>query len=252
MRLSNKAIRKILTAVGVIGVGVTGWLSAKGSEKAKEKTDTKEKAKCYIPAIVSGVITTASIIGHDRLSSNEIAALTTTAAFAVSNRDKLQGFINEKLGKEAAVEAKKQLYPSESSMIEDTGRGSTKFLDAYSGRKFYSNLNSVKRGEEMISRRLNDGEFVNYNDLYFSWGIVRTEFGETHGWIPDDNFYEHDIYDDNPIGFHHDEGIDFDGSKLIVITIESEPKQYWSREDLSGATWGLAAPPNLEAARKGA
>jgi hypothetical protein len=241
MKISKSTIRLILTGVSMAGVWITSYFSAKGKEAEKPDESKKEKIKHYIPAIVSGAVTTVCIGCNHKISSNEIAALATTASFAIAHRDKLQEVVKKELGEDKAKEIEKETIPiNDITPIENTGRGSTKFLDLYSGRKFYSNMDSVKKACKSINRRLSNGEFICYNDLFQGWGLTRSELGENHGWIPSEDCFEHED-DENIIGFDFDSAIDFDGSPLIVITMEDKPSEYW--DDGTGMWYNYGADP---------
>ncbi len=227
MKINKTTIRLLLTGASMAGVWLTSWLSVKGKEAEKPDESKKERLKHYIPAIVSGAATTVCIGCNHKISSNEIAALATTASFAIAHRDKLQETMKKELGEEKAKEVEKASVPIiDTTPCEVTGRGSTKFLDLYSGRKFYSNRDSAERALKAINKRLANGEFVNYNDLFQGWGLTRSELGENHGWIPAEDYY-YFKEDDNIIGYDFDSAIDFDGCPLWVITMEQKPTEYW-------------------------
>ncbi len=247
MKISKSTIRLILTGVSMAGVWITSYFSAKGKAAEKPGESKKEKIKHYIPAIVSGSLTTVCIGCNHKISSNEIAALATTASFAIAHRDKLQEAVKKELGEEKTKSIEKDTIPINNTSIENTGRWSTKFLDLYSGRKFYSNMDSVKKTCAVINRRLANGEFICYNDLFQGWGLIRSELGENHGWIPAEDYFEYKV-DDDIIGFDFDSAIDFDGTPLIVITMEDKPTEYW--DDGSGMFYNWGSGPALDKRKK--
>lgn len=231
MIFNKNTLRLVLTIFGVVGVPLTSWISVKCSEKAKDETTTKGKVKRYIPAIISGAATTASIIGSHRVSSKEIAALTATASFAVANRDKLEEAVKPYISKEevaklkeASVEETNKIHKSQT--IEWTGRGKIKVLEGFSGRLFYSSLEAVKLAEEKLCKALNNGIYISLNDFYSYLGIQQTDFGRDYGWAPVDEWYAR-WFEDNPIGFDNTFVEDEDGSPMIVISMEALPMGYY-------------------------
>lgn len=135
---------KFLTAISVIGVGVTAVLVAKGQMKADriiaentsyilpeaEEEEVEDGSpvefefvppevtpkeyfeatwKCYIPGAVSGALTIAAIIGAQYISAKQIAALSASVAMLVKNRDQLEKAIREKYGEEALQKLKQTM-----------------------------------------------------------------------------------------------------------------------------------------------
>lgn len=210
MKITRGMIRLGLTIFGCIGVGVTSVLSAKCHEKAKEQEDPKEKAKCYIPAVVSGVATCACIIGNQSMSSKEIAAVTATATYAIANRNRLEEKLKEYLPEKDIQELRKEncevyMQPRDTSHIEETGNGRLRFIESYSGREFYSSLDAVLSAEKRVSEKLRSGRSVSMNDFYGYIGISKSEFGDDWIWVPNITFsYDEDDCDiDEPVIFEH-------------------------------------------------
>jgi len=223
MIFNKHVVRLVLTTIGVIGVPLTSWLSVKCHEKAKDEETTEGKIKHYIPAAVSGVATVASIIGSHRVSSKEIAALTATATFAVTNRDKLSEAVKTYIKKEDV----KQIAADSThtgQCIEATGYGNVKFLDAYSGRLFYSSLEAVKKAEDKLNKMLNNGEYINLNDFYSFLNIEQTDFGFERGWAPTDDWFPR-WYENNAIGFDNTIVNDKEGKPMMLISMEMTPME---------------------------
>ena len=203
MNINTKWVRLGMSLVGVAGVGITSVLSVKCHDKAKDKKEKKEKLIAYAPAIASGVLTSACILGSHHLSSKQIAALTASCGYLAANRDKLEKKIKEKFGEDRLREIKtdvsvdtvregkskevittdtKKTLPRKSS-VEWTGNGPLKCFEGYSGRYFYSTLEKVKEAEQKLNNRLHDGEYVCLNDFYELLGMAKTHFGNTFGNI---------------------------------------------------------------------
>ena len=231
MKINKSMIRLVLTALGIPSTPITSWLSIKCHDKAKEVEDKKEKAKCYVPAVVSGVATAACVIGSHKVSSKEIAALSATASFAIANRDKLEEKVKEvipdqKQTKEEITKSK-AIVVSDRPSIESTGRGMLKCLEGYTGRMFYSSLEAVKSAEEKLSRRFSDGQYICLNDFYQLLGITQTHFGHQFGWVPSQDYYPYFVIDDNPLQFENNLVKDEDGNDMLVIEIYNYPMESW-------------------------
>lgn len=227
MKINGKVIRLALTALGMLGVPITSWLSVKCHEKAKNAETKKEKALCYIPAIISGTATCACIGGSHHVGSKEIAALTATASFAVANRNKLEEKLAPLIQKEEALDIRKEVAkkPLSGQPIEFSGNGPLRFLECYSGRKFTSSLENVLSGEKRLNKEIREGAAVCMNDLYHYWNITQTEFGDQFGWIPSDDPNCYNYCD--PVMFQHEMVEDDDGQPLCLIIIYDYPQENW-------------------------
>lgn len=243
LKVSKNLIRLVLTGLGVIGIPVTSYLSVKCHENAKETDDKKEKVKCYVPAIASGVATAACVIGSHKVSSSQIAALSATASFAIANRDKLEEQIKKQLpDKEAKKEiakakidalnhldkeVSKDITVYNKQCIEATGYGMLKCLEGYSGRLFYSTMEKVLEAEEKMNHLYNEGEYVCMNDFYKFLNIIETHHGNQWGWVPDERYFPEFQNSNNPLGFHNKMGQDEDGNDMLIIEIMTYPMEDW-------------------------
>lgn len=244
MKIPTRWISLGLSLLGVGGVGLTSWLAIKGHEDAKDKEDKNEKIFAYKWAILSGVGTSACILGSHHVSQKEIVALTGTCAYLAANRDKIEQKIRSKYGKEKLEEIKhsvsiesakesrlptntkiKEAIPTKSS-IEWTGGGTLKCFEGYSGRMFYSSLEKVKEAEKKLNNRLHDGEYVCLNDFYTLLGISETHFGNTFGWPANDDYY--DISIEEPIAFENTIVEDsLSGEPVLIIDVYTYPMECW-------------------------
>lgn len=244
--MNSRWISLGLSLFGVGGVGLTSYLAIKGHEESKDKTDKKEKLLAYKWAILSGVGTSACILGSHHVSSKEIAALTASCTYLAANRDKIEKKIKEKFGEEKLHEIKtdigvdtvkekkskeiattdtKKMLPRKSS-VEWTGNGPLKCFEGYSGRYFYSTLEKVKEAEMKLNNRLHDGEYVCLNDFYELLGMAKTHFGNTFGWPASEDYY--DIHLDEPITFENTiVEDDFTGEPVLIIDVYTYPIEGW-------------------------
>lgn len=245
MKIGTRWISLGLSLLGVGGVAITSWLSVKCHEKAKEKEDKKEKIFAYAPAFISGIGTSACILGSHHVNRKEIAALTASCTYLAANRDKIEQKIKDRFGAETLKDVKTQanaeaakegsreitttktktMLPHKSS-IEWTGKGPLKCFEGYSGRYFYSSLEEVVAAEKRLNSRLHDGEYVCLNDFYKELGIAVTHFGNTFGWPASEDYY--DISLEEPIEFENtivDD--DFSGEKVLIIDVYTYPMEDW-------------------------
>ena len=242
MTINKRWISLGLSLLGVFGVGGTAYVAVKCSKNAEEKTELKEKELAYVPAIITGVGTSAAILGSHYISRKEIVALTATCTYIAKNRDKIEAKIREKFGNEKLEEIRQEVAKEQIDVagtpwddikwrekhvtVEYTGRGKEKFMDWESGRQFYSSYKDVLDGIKRLNYRFHNGEYVCWNDLYEEWGLEKTDFGNRFGWIPNEDYYPVDL--DTPIPFdivHVNSGQEDD---MYVIYQQGIPAcEYW-------------------------
>lgn len=200
---------EILTGIGIAGMLTTTVLAVRATpkairlldEEADNKGDTltaseKIKAcwKCYIPAAVTGVVSTACLIGASSVNSKRNAAL--AAAYNISTaalseyKDKVIETVGEK--KERAIQdeiAKDKIEknPVHTKEVIMTGKGKTLCYDGVFGRYFESDMDTIRRALNAINREIIHGDmYVSLNDFYDEIGIGPIPIGNELGWNVDD------------------------------------------------------------------
>lgn len=229
-KLSARWITLGLSLLGVGGVGATSWLAVKCHDKARDKTEKKDKLIAYAPAIVCGVGTSACILGSHYLSRKEIVALTGTCTYLAANRDKILKTVKEKYGIEEAkkLQAETTQLPAKQKSErnwEKTGDGLEKFMDGYTGRCFLSSFSAVVDAGKKLNYDFHSGMYVSLNDYYRYLGLTATVAGEEFGWPANEEYYDWNI--DEPIMFDYVPAEDENGDRMFVIYICTEPMQAW-------------------------
>ena len=204
----STAVRKhspeILTGIGIAGMITTTVLAVKGTPKAlrliedaEEKKGSKLTVKetvattwkCYIPAVVTGGVSVACLVGASSVNLRRNAAL--TAAYKLSEtalteyRDKVVETIGEKKEKtvrEAIAKDKLDKDPVQKKEIIVTGGGTTRCYDMLCGRYFESSREKLERIENMLNRRLLDDMYVSLNEFYNEVGLTDVAAGHELGW----------------------------------------------------------------------
>lgn len=207
---------EILTGIGIAGMITTTVLAVKATPYALELIDEKHEElypmdedneisvppvevvkacwKCYIPAAVTGITSTACLIGATSVSSRRTAAL--AAAYQISEsalseyRDKVVQTIGER--KEKTIREKvsedrveKNPIPKNTTVtIESEG---TLFMCPLSKSYFRSNAETIRRAVNKINERiLNDiSGYASLNDFYDeinSPQLEHIDLGYDLGW----------------------------------------------------------------------
>ena len=244
----------VLAFAGAVGTVVTAVLAADGHVKAVDicrqaeaKSETQEPIelkdrvkktwKYYIPATISGSVTIACILCGNSISQAELAGLAATAGYLARNRDKIKDKLVEFADKvkgelpqpEESDEDKPDIlrevyrlplhekYP----IAEYTGLGDTKFIEAYSGRVFYSSINEVNAALDEFNKQYTEGNPMCLSDLYDLLHIRSTTFGYQFGWPADPTYF------DGPIHFSMFNARDENDEDLIVIDFLDYPMEGW-------------------------
>lgn len=213
---AKKYSPEILTGIGVAGFITTTVLAVKATPKAVKKLDArKEKLKKkklpvtevvrtvwkdYIPATVTGVASTACIIGASAVNHKRNMALATAYGLSEAALKTYQEKVVEKIGekKEQAVRdeiAKDQLdrVPLSNSQVIQTGKGDALFFDTVSGRYFKSDIEKLRRIQAELNQRLTTEMYLSLNEFYFEIGLDPISIGDELGWNVNDSLISLDF-----------------------------------------------------------
>lgn len=195
---------EILMGLGITAMISSTFLAVKATPKALrlmedaqyEKGDTltaPEKVKAawkpYVPAVVTGGMGVACLIGSSKVSSKRNAALATAyqlSATALSEyKEKVIETIGEK--KEKLIQekvAQKKVDETNSSEVIVIGNGTTKFLEPVSKRYFTGDLEDIKRIVNDLNYRMVSGmeEYISLSEFYDEIGLERTTVSDDLGW----------------------------------------------------------------------
>lgn len=212
----------ILTAIGVSGVLTTACLTAKASFKAAEilreaafdklqSTDSQEKDyyslyevltarekaeltwKLYIPATASAALTIAVIVCENRIGTRRAAMMAAAYSTLGNTFDKYQEKIVEVLGKnkeqkvrdtiaQDRVNESKEIQALPNQQIVVAGPGQQLFFDAYTGRPFYSDMESMRKAENDINFEVNNNNYASLTDFYYKIGLSPVTDSSEVGW----------------------------------------------------------------------
>ena len=211
-KILKKRSPEILVGVGIIGMVVTTITAVGATPKAIRMVDEKEIKdgkrltkkeviattwKCYLPSAITGVCSVACIIGANSISIRRNAAL--AAAYAISVQDladykkKALEVVGEK--KEQAIRdeiAKEKLAnaPLETNRIVMTGKGETLCYDPLSGRYFKSDIEKLRKAENIANKRMRDEVRITLNEFYYEIGLPEIDIGERMGWDIDKGYID--------------------------------------------------------------
>lgn len=232
---------EILTGLGIAGMITTTVLAVKATPKAldlindrKDELETeklppievvKTAWKCYIPATLTCVTSTACLIGASSVHLKRNAALATAYKLSESAISEYKDAVIDKIGekkeqtiRDKVAEEKMKKNPVSSSEVFITEKGNTLCYDTISGRYFKSDIDRIKRAENAINKQLLDEMYVSLNDLYDELDLDHTKLGDELGWKIDDGLVE--LYFSSQLAD--------DGTPCVVMDFTRAPKYNFS------------------------
>lgn len=233
---------EILTGLGIAGMITTTVLAVKATPKAldlindrKDELETeklppievvKTAWKCYIPATLTCVTSTACLIGASSVHLKRNAALATAYKLSESAISEYKDAVIDKIGekkeqtiRDKVAEEKMKKNPVSSSEVFITEKGNTLCYDTISGRYFKSDIDRIKRAENAINKQLLDEMYVSLNDLYDELDLDHTKLGDELGWKIDDGLVE--LYFSSQLAD--------DGTPCVVMDFTRAPKYNFSK-----------------------
>lgn len=210
----DKHSPEILTGVGVAGMVATTVLAVKATPKALVLIDEAENEKNgeltkteiikaawkpYIPAMVTGVLSTTCVIGALSVNSRRTAAIAT--AYKLSEtalnefRDKAVEVVGEqkvKEIKEKISEEKIEKTPVTKNEVYITEKGNTLFFDGVSGRYFKNDLENIKRCLNKLNKEMLSDMYISLSEFYIEIGLDPTSVSNELGWNIDGGLIEID------------------------------------------------------------
>lgn len=207
---------EILTGIGIAGMFTSTCLAVAATPKALALIEDKEIElsntyhkdvkltpkeiikttwKCYIPAAATGFTATACLVGACSANAKRHAAL--AAAYKLSEtafaeyKDKVVETIGERKEKTVREKvAQEQIVsnPPSKNTIYMTDKGDTLCYDYISKRYFKSDIEHIRRVENILNKRmLHDiNGYVSLNEFYDELDLDRVEYGDELGWNTDE------------------------------------------------------------------
>ena len=206
---------EFLTGLGVTGMVLTTITAVKATPKALQLVDEKEIKdgkrltkkeivkttwKCYIPSAITGAASVACIIGASSINAKRNAAL--AAAYAISIQDladykkkalEVVGEKKEEAIRDAIAKEKLDQKPLNNSEVIMTGKGETLCFDPLSGRYFKSDIEKLRKAENILNRRMRDEVHLSVNEFYGEIGLDEIDIGDNLGWDIDKGYIDMDF-----------------------------------------------------------
>lgn len=194
----------ILSAIAVVGVVATGYLTFKAAFKSAEilrddldsggvqtRAIQFEKVwKLYIPAVATGVGTIGCIVASNRIAVRRLAAMAAAYGILTGDFDDYRNKVMEALGDKKtkliddkiAEEKILKNPPPVSSDIHTLEGGKHWFQDLSTGQNFISDRQNVEKARNDLNYMLIHEGQADLNDWYAFLGIDATNLGNQLGW----------------------------------------------------------------------
>lgn len=201
----------ILTALGICGVIVTSYLTAKASFKAAEvinkeqweldsfekshPLDLKEKTKLvwknYIPPVVSGAVTIGCILGANKSNGNKTAAAVAAYSLTENLFGEYRKKVVEELGERKEEKIRDEIAQEHVSKIPSrevvvtTVSGHVLCCELYTGRYFRSDMETLRKAQNDLNVMVNNQIYVSLDEFYDLVGLQSTSNSDQLGWNSD-------------------------------------------------------------------
>ena len=245
----RKKSPEILTGIGIAGMFTTVVLSVKATPKAMRLIEKKqcENAgetgdieplgvfetvkvawKPYIPAMITGIGSTACLIGGISVSARRTAAIATAYKISETALSEYKEKVTEVIGEKKMHEIKEKINkdkveknPVNAAQVIVTGKGDTLCCDLAFNQYFRSDIEKIKQAVNVINMHLTYDMYVSLNEFYDELGIPNIPIGNELGWNLDHGLVEvsfgSQIADDGTpcITIEYNVGPRYDYSKLM-------------------------------------
>lgn len=204
----SKHSPEILTGFGIAGMITTTVLAVKATPKALKLIEKKKEElqlepdekltvaetvkaawKPYIPAVVTGTVSTACLIGASSVNLRRNAALAAAYQLSETALSEYKEQVIETLGKNKEKNIRNKVdkarvdrNPPVDKEIILTGDGDTLCYDHHSGRYFKTSIDKLKKIENELNARLLREDYISLNDFYDELGLSFTSMGDELGW----------------------------------------------------------------------
>ncbi|MCD8372116.1 MAG: DUF6353 family protein [Clostridia bacterium] len=204
---------EILTGIGISGMVGSTVMAVKATpkaltlikeEKKSKKTDelsvkdmAKATWKCYIPSGISIVLSSACIIGANRINTKRNTALATAYSLSESALKLYQEKVVETIGEKKEQEVRDKIAadkmiqsPASTQEIIVTDKGNTLCYDSLSDRYFKSDIESLRKAVNECNRQMIADMSISLNDFYDAIGLKGIKTGNSLGWNANRGFIE--------------------------------------------------------------
>lgn len=225
----------ILTAAAAVGMVYTTVSAVKATPKAMEliKNAEEEKGeeltniekvkvawKPYIPSLLSGSLTLASMFGAYIMSSKQQASLASAYVMLSKAYEEYKLKSVEIYGNNAKNNIYGEIIKAryDDSLVLDDDE--LLFFDVNSLRFYKSTMNAVIVAENAFLKSLADRRYASLNEYYDLVGLPHVDYGYQLGWMELEN---NDPYNCKGLEFDYERFVRDDGTECWFVTTNIPP-----------------------------
>lgn len=182
--------------------------------------------KQYIPATITCVASVACLIGASSVNLKRNTALATAYKLSETALADYKEAVIKTVGekktqavKDTIAEERIKKDPVSKTEVFITEKGDTLCYETVSGRYFKSDIEKIKRAENVLNKQLLSEMYVSLNDFYDEVGLDHTSMGYDLGWSVDDSL----------IQIEFSSQIADDGTPCIVVDFNIPPHYGFSK-----------------------
>lgn len=202
----NRKRAEILIGLGIAGMITTTVLAVEATPKALKLMDdahhdkgepltVPEKAKvtwkCYIPAVVTGTVSIACLIGSNSVNARRNAALATAYKLSETALTEYKDKVVEEIGEQKEKVIREKIAQDKVDKMQENktevvvvGSGDVLFLEPVCGKPFKSDIETVRKVINDFNYRMTTGqeEYISLSEFYDEFGLRHTTASDDLGW----------------------------------------------------------------------
>lgn len=212
----NRKSPEILIGLGIAGMITTTVLAVKATPKAMRLLDDVKKEtwnedpvnpmahrelkplevikitwKCYIPAVVTGTVSIACLIGSNSVNARRNAALATAYKLSETALTEYKDKVVEEIGEQKEKVIREKIAQDKVDKMQENktevvvvGSGDVLFLEPVCGKPFKSDIETVRKVINDFNYRMTTGqeEYISLSEFYDEFGLRHTTASDDLGW----------------------------------------------------------------------
>lgn len=201
----------------------------KDLEEMKPETNLdkiKVAGKHYIPAAIMELFALGCIFSSHKITLGRAAVISTLYTTSEEKLKEYQEKVIEKIGPkkeeqirdDIAKDHVEKTFDPKSKVIMNPIDGKTRCLDKWSGRYFYSTIETIREAVNDLREELQGDWYISLNEFYYALGLEGIDAGEEMGWNADE-----------PIKVKFSSQLCPDGVPCLVVDFDVRPKFRFDR-----------------------
>jgi len=226
----------ILTGLSIAGMVSTTVMAVHATPKALQLLSLEEERRGayltkwetvkllwpqYLPTVVMGGISIGCAISANSIHLQRKAAIAGLYSMTEASLREYQNKVKETIGekkeqkiRDDVVLDKIMANPVNEKDVILTGKGNTLCYDAWTGRYFKSDIEAIRKVENIVNNNLLQDDFISLNDVYYELNLDEVELGNEIGWRVDDGL----------VFFDFTSQLNSDGVPCLVLNFKLKPR----------------------------